>query len=207
MRALEWLRPIVETMAWDYCIAWQFSDDPSRYIEWTGCCCNGSQGVCRNVKEEIDATKQHFPQLCRDTYIKHSLKTKACEKLAKIPFHLPLYSGIHGEVAMSAQPAWIHDTLGTQVLIPFNGGLIELYTSRQVPRDEIMIEMLTTQFNTFSAQHILNPKIEASPNVSYPWSENSSLVSVDSTQVSPTQSDVNQPINLLGYDISGEAKE
>lgn len=31
-KALEWLRPLVETMAWDYCIVWQFGYDPSRYI-------------------------------------------------------------------------------------------------------------------------------------------------------------------------------
>ncbi|KAL4570195.1 hypothetical protein LXL04_025846 [Taraxacum kok-saghyz] len=194
MVALEWLRPVVDTMGWDYCIVWLFGDDPSRYIEWSWCCCNGSRGVCRNVKEEIDATKQHFPQLCRDTYVNHSLRTKACEKLATIPFHLPLYSGIHGEVAMSSQPAWIHDTIGTQVLMPVNGGLIELYRSKLVQRDPDMIETLTTQFNIFSAKYIMSPKTEASPNGS-----NSSFISVDSTQFSP--------INFLGHDVSSKKKQ
>lgn len=31
LKTLELLRPIVENKAWDYCILWKFSDDPSRY--------------------------------------------------------------------------------------------------------------------------------------------------------------------------------
>ncbi|XP_071695662.1 transcription factor bHLH90-like [Rutidosis leptorrhynchoides] len=189
MMALQLLRPLVETKAWDYCIVWQFGDDPNRYIKWAGCCCIGScsQGVCRNVKEEIDATEQHCPQLCRDTSVKHGLYTKACAKLAEIPFYLPLYSGIHGEVAMSAQPSWTHDGDGTYVLIPVNGGLIELYGFKHLSRDQEMMETLMAQFNIF-CQHMVQPKTEVSPNGSYLWSENSSLVSAGSTKVSPTQS-------------------
>ncbi|XP_076943767.1 transcription factor bHLH90-like, partial [Bidens hawaiensis] len=175
--ASEWLRPLVQTMAWDYCIVWQFGDDPTRYIEGVGCCCNGSPpSVCRNVKEEIGATKPKLSPLCRDTYNKHSVNTNACVKLAKIPLHLPLYSGIHGEVALSGQPSWSHDTIGTQVLIPVYGGMIELYISKQVERDQNMIETLKTQFNLFS-QHIELLKTEGSPNTSNLCSENSSLVS------------------------------
>ncbi|KAI7756157.1 LOW QUALITY PROTEIN: hypothetical protein M8C21_026752, partial [Ambrosia artemisiifolia] len=76
-----------------------------RYIEWTGYCCDGRPSVCGNVKEKVDSTKDHLCPLCRDTYVKHSVNTKACLKLATIPFHLPM---IHGEVAMSGQPAWNH---------------------------------------------------------------------------------------------------
>ncbi|KAI3713842.1 hypothetical protein L1987_72428 [Smallanthus sonchifolius] len=205
-KALQWLRPLVQTMAWDYCIVWQFGDDPSRYVEWIGCCCNGRPSVCRNVKEEIDATKHRLSSLCRDTYVKHSVNTKACVKLASIPFHLPLYSGIRGEVAMSAQPSWSHDTIGTQVLIPVNGGMIELYISKQVARNQEMVETVMAQFNIFS-QHIVQLKTEGSPNSSTPWSENSSLVSAGSTHVSPTQSIDNRPINLMGYATSEQPKE
>ncbi|KAI7724791.1 hypothetical protein M8C21_031216 [Ambrosia artemisiifolia] len=204
MRALEWLRTYVETMAWDYCIVWKFGDDPSRYIEWTGCCCNGRPSVCGNVKEEVDATKDHLSPLCRDTYVKHTVNTKACLKLATIPFHLPLYSGIHGEVAMSAQPAWNHDSVGTQVLIPVNAGMIELYVSKQVTRDETMIETLMAQFNILS-QNIKQLQTEGSPISLNLWSENSSLVSVGSTHVSPTQS-IDKPVNLLGYASSEQPK-
>ncbi|KAM0059372.1 putative transcription factor bHLH family [Helianthus debilis subsp. tardiflorus] len=182
MKALEWLRPLVEKMSWDYCIVWKFGDDPSRYIEWIGCCCNGSRGVCRNVKEEIDATKVRLSPLCRDTYVKHSVNTNACLKLANIPSHLPLYSGIHGEVALSAQPAWSH-----------------------VARDEKMIETLMAKFNILS-QHIEQLKTEGSPDIPSPWSGNSSLVSAGSNHVSPTQS-IDKPINVSGYTISEQANE
>ncbi|KAD1033745.1 hypothetical protein E3N88_43393 [Mikania micrantha] len=97
------------------------------------------------------------------------------------------------------------DTLGTQVLIPVNGGMIELYISKQVTRDQEMIEVLTARFNIFS-RHFEQLKTGGSPNCSNPWSENSSLVSAGSTQVSPTQS-IDMPINLLGYAISDQPKE
>ena len=29
--AVEWLRPLVETNAWDYVVVWKFGDDPTRY--------------------------------------------------------------------------------------------------------------------------------------------------------------------------------
>lgn len=27
---VEWLRPFVESKAWDYCVVWKLGDDPSR---------------------------------------------------------------------------------------------------------------------------------------------------------------------------------
>lgn len=65
-----------------------------RFIKWIGCCCSGSShGVCKNVKEETDELELNTPYLCKDTYVKHSVRTKACEKLAVIPSSLPLYPG------------------------------------------------------------------------------------------------------------------
>ncbi|XP_076955554.1 transcription factor bHLH90-like [Bidens hawaiensis] len=103
---------------------------------------------------------------------------------------------IHGEVALSGKPSWSHDAIGTQVLIPVYGGMIEFYISKQVERDQKMIDTLNTQFNIFS-QHIEQLKTEGSLNSSNPFSENSSLVSAGSTRVSPTQS-IDKPTNLLG---------
>ncbi|KAK9052744.1 hypothetical protein SSX86_029374 [Deinandra increscens subsp. villosa] len=97
------------------------------------------------------------------------------------------------------------DATGTQVLIPVNGGMIELYISKQVTRDQQMIDTLMEKFNIFS-KHIEQMKTEGSPNCSNPWSENSSLVSAGSTHVSPTQS-IDKPTNLLGYAISEQPKE
>lgn len=28
---VEWLRPLVETKAWDYVVVWKYGDDPTRY--------------------------------------------------------------------------------------------------------------------------------------------------------------------------------
>ncbi|KAJ0544823.1 putative transcription factor bHLH family [Helianthus annuus] len=118
MVLMKMLRPLVENNAWDYCIVWKFGDDPSRCIEWMGCCCSGSQGVCRNVKEEMELL--HVPYLCRDV--------------------------IHGEVAVSKQPMWLsNDSIGTQIVVPVEGGLIELYRSKHIPEDRMMIENLISR--------------------------------------------------------------
>ncbi|KAI7725363.1 hypothetical protein M8C21_029711, partial [Ambrosia artemisiifolia] len=131
MALIQMLRPLVENNAWDYCILWKFGHHPSRCIEWMGCCCSGSQGVCENVKEENDEMELHLPYLCRDTYVKHSIRTTACQKLAIIPSSLSLFHGIHGEVAVSKQPIWLsNDSIGTQIVVPVEGGLIELYRSK-----------------------------------------------------------------------------
>lgn len=29
-KALEWLRPLVDSKNWEYCVVWKFGDDPSR---------------------------------------------------------------------------------------------------------------------------------------------------------------------------------
>ncbi len=28
---MEWLRPLVQTKAWDFCVVWKLGDDPTRY--------------------------------------------------------------------------------------------------------------------------------------------------------------------------------
>ncbi|KAI3817544.1 hypothetical protein L1987_11339 [Smallanthus sonchifolius] len=146
MVLLNMLRPLVESKAWDYCIVWKFGDDPSRCIEWMGCCCSGSQGVCENVKEENYEIELHVPYLCRDTCIKHLIRTSACEKLAMVPSSLSLFHGIHGEVAVSKQPIWLsNDSIGTQIVVPVEGGLIELFRSKHVPEDQRMLETIITR--------------------------------------------------------------
>ncbi|KAK7361868.1 hypothetical protein VNO77_03957 [Canavalia gladiata] len=144
---VEWLRPLVETKAWDYVVVWRYGDDPTRFIEWVGCCCRGS---CSGNIEEMKPKEEmnevyHLAPICRDTYFQHSVRTKACEALAKFPFALSLYSGVHGEVAISQQSRWLTqmDSLGTQVLIPIVGGLIELFTAKLIPMDMNIIEFIT----------------------------------------------------------------
>ncbi|CAK9182746.1 unnamed protein product [Ilex paraguariensis] len=120
------------------------------------CCCGGGTGDHVTVKEE-NCVEKHLLPLCRDDYIKHPIRTKACEELASFPSSIPLYSGIHGEVVISTQPRWLShantsnpnnslDSIGTQVLIPVGGGLIELFSSKMVPKDDKITEFIATQY-------------------------------------------------------------
>ncbi|KAH1074139.1 hypothetical protein J1N35_026467 [Gossypium stocksii] len=156
-RAVEWLRSFVYSNAWDFCIVWKLGDDPSRFIEWKDCCCSG--GI--NVKVEQDKLQLQGPPLCRDAQFQHSIRSKACEALSHFPFAVSLYAGenrIHGEVAISSQPKWLNhanistslsseETMGTQVLIPVFGGLIELFASKNIPKDQNIIELIRTECN------------------------------------------------------------
>ncbi|KAL9401142.1 hypothetical protein Peur_004991 [Populus x canadensis] len=153
-RAMERLRPLVDSNAWDYCVVWKLGDDPSRFIEWVGCCCGGGGGGGVERDRGEDGQFGRGP-LCKDVYFKHPVRTKACEALSRFPSSMPLYSGIHGEVVISAEPRWLchatvttHDSntlrevAGTQVLIPVIGGLVELFAAKHMKKDEKMIESI-----------------------------------------------------------------
>ncbi|CAN4123307.1 unnamed protein product [Withania somnifera] len=161
-RALEWLRPLVDSKNWQYCVVWKLGDDPSRFIEWMGCCCSGANGVDVNVKKE-NRGKQKFTALCRDMQVKHPIRTKACEALAHFPLSISLYSGIQGEVATSNEPKWInhaeisnsnlsHDSKGTLVVIPVAGGLVELYNSKLIYKDQKTINFIINRFKLGSEE-------------------------------------------------------
>ncbi|KAF1001771.1 transcription factor bHLH90-like [Apium graveolens] len=162
-RAVEWLRPLVKTQEWDYCVIWKLGDDPSRFVEFVNCCCGGGEDVDEcyvAVKEEGGGDG-----FCRDFNFQHCVRSDACVKLAQYPFSLPLYSGIHGEVAMSGQPRWCsyagtynsnNETGGTQVLVPVAGGLIELFSTQNVPSDQKLIELITAYYNVSVKQEIMS---------------------------------------------------
>lgn len=161
-RALECLRPLImEANIWDYCVVWKLGDDPSRFIEWMGCCCNGGRkqdtGLKKRKKEKNNSS--HF---CRDAYFVHLANTKSCQALANLPQFMSIYSGLHGEVVISCQPRWLtiaktsdlktstEDSCGTHVLIPVFGGLVELYSSKHVEQEESIIDYVKGQFNIYS---------------------------------------------------------
>lgn len=160
--AVECFRPLLvnnnNKAAWDFCIVWKLGDDPSRFIEWRGCCCSGAN-ISRyiNVKEE---NGQELLPRCRDAHLQHPLRTEACKLLAKFPSSIPLYSGIHGEVVISKQPRWINNAsssildepFGTQVLIPVLGGLIELFSRKQVPKDQQILDFIMAQYISSSVE-------------------------------------------------------
>ncbi|XP_015578625.1 transcription factor bHLH90 isoform X2 [Ricinus communis] len=163
-RALELLRPFVDSKAWDYSVVWKLGDDPSRYIEWMGCCCSGGGG---KVKMERGEDK-YSVSLCRDVYFKHPISTKACEALAGYPSSMPLYSGIHGEMVTSTQSKWITHAnassdsnsypvpIGTRVLIPVFGGLIELFAARHIAKDQKIIDYVTAHFNVLKQEAMIS---------------------------------------------------
>lgn len=164
-RDVEWLRPLVKTEEWDYCVIWRLGDDPSRFVEWMDCCCGGGNDCYITVKEEsVVEAEKHLGPLCRDAHFQHPPRTKACETLAQYPSSMPLYSGIHGEVIISNQPQWLsHETssnsnyklVGTQVIIPVGGGLIELFSTKSVPKDQKLIDFITAHYNVCVEQEIM----------------------------------------------------
>ncbi|KAL8548852.1 hypothetical protein ACS0TY_007933 [Phlomoides rotata] len=131
-----------------------------RFIEWGACCCSGGKGIL--IKDENGVKKQqHLIGGCKDCFVEHPIRTKACRKLAQLPSLIPLYSGIHGDAVISQRPQWIiqsnpsvsdDESKGTQVLIPIAWGLIELFAEKEVPRDENMIDYISSQFKVCDKQ-------------------------------------------------------
>ncbi|KAK1415733.1 hypothetical protein QVD17_31518 [Tagetes erecta] len=201
MGLLQMLRPLVQTNEWDYCIVWKFNNDPSRCIEWMGCCCSGSQGVCENAKEGNGKFGLFDPYICKDVHVIHSIRTSACEKLAMIPSYLPLFDGIHGEVAVSKQPFWLsNDSIGTQIVVPVEGGLIELFRSKHVPEDESMIETLISHLGII-ADHGLYKHDSKNCWSSYPYNH----IGLKSQLIFPVSQHVISP-NTQGLS-SGDCKD
>ncbi|KAL0435224.1 UNVERIFIED_CONTAM: Transcription factor ABORTED MICROSPORES [Sesamum radiatum] len=172
---VEWLRPLVRNKPWDYCVIWKLGDDPSRFIEWGACCCSGGnrpENIIK-VKDENGVEKNLIAE-CKDRLVKHLVGTNACKKLAQLPSVIPLYSGIHGDVVISKQPRWTaqsnpsasdDETSGTQVLIPVACGLIELFSTNHVPRDQKIIDYISARFNINLKQENTNEKDRSNYNL------------------------------------------
>nr|KJB61052.1 hypothetical protein B456_009G337700 [Gossypium raimondii] len=146
-RAVEWLRPFVDSKGWDFCVVWKLGDDPSRFIEWKDCCCS----ACFNVNVEKDESQKPF---CRDGHFQHSIRSKACEALSHFPFAISLYAGIHGEVAMSNQPSWVN-----------HGNPSGSQSSNVMPKDQNLIELVTSQCNAVLKQEITTGENYAKANL------------------------------------------
>ncbi|XP_042038639.1 transcription factor bHLH90-like isoform X2 [Salvia splendens] len=147
-KGIEWLRPLVNNQPWDYCVIWKLGDDPSRFIEWGACCCSSGRSG-----DGVKIMGVNLIDECKDSLIKHPITSNACRKLAHLPSAIPLYSGVHGDVVMSKRARWTtarsnddDESNGTQVLIPVTWGLIELFTSKHVPRDQKTIDYISARF-------------------------------------------------------------
>ncbi|QCD82286.1 transcription factor MYC2 [Vigna unguiculata] len=164
---VHWLRPLVETNVWDYVVLWKYGDDPTRFIEWIGCCCRGSCSMNIGVEAKEEKGEEcRLAPICRDDYLQHHVRTKACEALAQLPFALSLYSGVHGEVAISQQSRWLtKDSIGTQVLVPVVGGLIELFSEKLIPMDMNIIEFITAHGCVSLKQEAISAQSYTSLNI------------------------------------------
>ncbi|PIN06233.1 bHLHZip transcription factor BIGMAX [Handroanthus impetiginosus] len=156
---LDWLRPLINTNPWDFCVIWKLGDDPSRFIEWVTCCCSGGNKAEIIKTTDEDDLERHLIVECKDKFVKHPVRTKACKKVAELPSVIPLYSGIHGDVVISEQPRWTSDyePNGTQVLVPVTGGLIELFSTQNVPKDQKIIDYISARFRvSFKKENMHN---------------------------------------------------
>ncbi|KAK7270176.1 hypothetical protein RIF29_23132 [Crotalaria pallida] len=123
------------------------------YVEWLGCCCAGTEN------NQNEGEEQFFPfssvASCRDTMFPHP-RTKPCDLLCQLPTSIPLDSGIHAQTLLTNQSNWVNysnslesntfeETIGTKVLIPVPGGLVELFVTKQVPEDHQVIDFITAQ--------------------------------------------------------------
>ncbi|AEE28609.1 Transcription factor bHLH90 [Arabidopsis thaliana] len=157
-RVKEFLRPFVDSRTWDLCVIWKLGDDPSRFIEWVGCCCSGCY-IDKNIKlensEEGGTGRKKKASFCRDDHNKHRIRTLACEALSRFPLFMPLYPGIHGEVVMSKSPKWLVNSgskmemFSTRVLVPVSDGLVELFAFDMRPFDESMVHLIMSRCTTF----------------------------------------------------------
>ncbi|KAF5205702.1 Aborted microspores transcription factor protein [Thalictrum thalictroides] len=153
---LEKLRPFVGLKSWDYCVLWKLSED-QRFIEWVGCCCGGVDQNIQNGGDDelLFSVSTHLS--CKDVMFQHS-RTKNCDLLSQLPSSMPSDSGIHGHTLISNQPRWItlpdfpnssasDKTVGTKVLIPVFGGLVELFVAKQVSEDSQLIQIVMAHCN------------------------------------------------------------
>ncbi|VVA15694.1 PREDICTED: mRNAion factor [Prunus dulcis] len=156
------LRSLVGLKGWDYCVIWKLSED-QRFIEWMDCCCSGTEITQYDAGQDL-----LFPPVlpCRDTMLQHP-RTTSCDLLAKMPSSQPLDSGIYAETLISNQPSWLNfsnntclstleETVGTNVLIPIPGGLIELLVTKQVFEDQHVIDFITAQYSISMEQDTLD---------------------------------------------------
>ncbi|PIA43549.1 hypothetical protein AQUCO_01900147v1 [Aquilegia coerulea] len=195
---LEKLRPLVGLKSWDYCVLWKLSED-QRFIEWVGCCCGGVDHNIQNGGDELLFSVSTVLS-CKDVMFQHS-RTKNCDLLAQLPSSMPLDSGIHGHALISNQPRWINlsdfpnssasdETVGTKVLIPVFGGLVELFIAKQVSEDSQLIEFVMAQCNVQWDQEAMNTQMDG-----YAMNDNG-IIGNESKQFPSNVFDLKTPSNL-----------
>ncbi|GAB4853153.1 hypothetical protein Ancab_017338 [Ancistrocladus abbreviatus] len=190
------LRQLVGSKGWDYCILWKLSQD-QRFLEWLDCCCAGSGCSDDGGGELFFPASPGIP--CRDVVFQHP-RSKPCELLAQLPPSLPV-DGFIAETLISNQPRWLNfskiselsvgeETLGTKVLIPAIGGLIELFAAKQISEDQQVIDFVVAQCNIMMEQEALT----GSSNLNSSFLADMNMI--NELQSKPSLSDQNNPRDL-----------
>ncbi|CAN1300992.1 Transcription factor ABORTED MICROSPORES [Linum perenne] len=162
---MERLRPLVGLNGWDFCLLWKLSDD-QRFLEWMDCCCGGTDHANHNAGEDLQFSAASPILPCRDGMFQHPT-TKSCELLSQLPTTLSLDDSgnrIHAESLISNFPRWLNfsstsastlleEMVGTRVLIPVPGGLIELFVAKQVPEDQQVVDIVKSQYSSIMMSH------------------------------------------------------
>ncbi|XP_073145392.1 transcription factor ABORTED MICROSPORES isoform X2 [Henckelia pumila] len=161
---IERLRPLVGIKGWEYIVLWKLSND-HRSIEWMDCCCAGTINIESFEDELLLPTAATLS--CRDAIFRHP-RTKACELLDQLPSSTVLDSGLLVQTLLSNQVSWLNysqnsdtnlsdETIGTRVLVPLSLGLVEFFTTKQIPEDQEMVDFIKIQCSIFMEQQI-SPK-------------------------------------------------
>ncbi|KAM3379020.1 transcription factor ABORTED MICROSPORES [Capsicum galapagoense] len=163
MHLMDRLRPVMVLKSWDYCVLWKLSED-QRFLEWICCCCGGADKNMHSCEQEL-----FFPDsstsTCRDVMFQHP-RTIACDLLAQLPPSLALDCGTYAMALLSNQAKWMNfvpfsisnmtnEIMGTRALVPSPLGLLELFSTQQLPEDEEVIEFVSAQCNIYVEQQAM----------------------------------------------------
>ncbi|XP_028796238.1 transcription factor ABORTED MICROSPORES-like [Neltuma alba] len=159
--AVEGFRTLTETKAWDYVVVWKYGDDPTRFIEWMGCCCVGG---CNGGKNEEEKEEEHrLGRRCRDSHYQHPDSTGT-------QVLIPIIGGIIELFSAETVPkdSRIIELITARCCLPMKNEAI----SEHPPLDSCYPQSLISSIHTSAVEQcISHPSIEGSSSGSYPSNE------------------------------------
>ncbi|XP_075521304.1 transcription factor ABORTED MICROSPORES-like isoform X1 [Primulina tabacum] len=202
---IERLRPLVGIKGWEYIVLWKLSND-HRSIEWLDCCCAGTINI-ENFEDEL-LLPTSATIFCRDTIFRHP-RTKSCELLDQLPFSIVLDSGLHEQTLLSNQVSWLNysqnsesnlsdESTGSRVLVPLSLGLLEFFTTKQIPEDQEMVDLIKVDYNIFLEQQAVSNSTTTF-YFSFDLNAQENLISILKLQISP---EISKEELDLPHDIS-----
>nr|AZB50351.1 transcription factor aborted microspores [Physalis pubescens] len=219
---MERLRPIMLLKSWDYCVLWKLSED-QRFLEWICCCCGGAEKDMHSCEQEI-FLPDSSTSTCRDVMFQHP-RTTACDLLAQVPPSMALDCGgcrIYAQALLSNEAKWMNfvpfsesnmsnEIIGTRVLVPSPLGLLELFSTQQLPEDEKVREFVAAQCNIYLEQQaMMNSSLSngVQENTSKPFRlEGDDHINDSQNHYQQTVSSRNNNSDHLSYDFPLKRKQ